>query len=156
MWITKSEFLSKRILPILTFHVTFTLSLHWPSIFFPFPFALFIHCHLNVSHSIFFSQGLFELPSSSSQLFLKPNGGRCLLFCRLESYVFNIQLISIGNTLFMLVCFDIYIFIELEEVVLIFSQLACLPSSLTRNFSSRFQLCFDFAMHYFGMPLLSL
>ena len=32
--------------------------------------------------------------------------------------------------------------------ILIFSQLAWLPSSSTRNFSSCFQLCFDFAMHH--------
>ena len=32
--------------------------------------------------------------------------------------------------------------------VLIFSQLASMSLCSPRNFSSRFQLCFDFAMHY--------
>ena len=50
----------------------------------------------------------------------------------------------------MLICFDvyIYIFIELEVDVFIFSQLVSMSLSSRRNFSSRFQLCFDFAMHY--------
>ena len=44
----------------------------------------------------------------------------------------------------------------MELDVLISSQPAWLVSSSTRSFNSRFQLCFDFAMHYgsFIVPLI--
>ena len=66
-----------------------------------------------------------------------------------EIYISNKKIISMGKTLFMLVCFDL-IYIKLYSLnwILILSELAQLLSSSTRNFSSRFQLCFDFAMHH--------
>ena len=57
-------------------------------------------------------------------------------------HISNIILISIGSTFLVLVCFDLILEMDVHN----FSQYACLPSFLTRNFS--FQLCFDFAMHY--------
>ena len=55
----------------------------------------------------------------------------------------SIILISIGNTLLVLVCFD---FSELQVDLHVFSQLGWLPSS-TRN-SLCFQLCFGFAKRH--------
>ena len=58
---------------------------------------------------------------------------------------FNRQHNIVHSGLFRL---NIYIYIHSLNWILIFSQLAWLPSSSTWNFSSRFQLCFDFAMHH--------
>ena len=59
----------------------------------------------------------------------------------------NIILISIGNTFLVQVCFYLlYIFIELEVELHVFSILVWLPY-LTRNFGLCFHLCFDFEMH---------
>ena len=60
----------------------------------------------------------------------------------------NIILISLGNPLLVLACFDfLYIFIELEENLHLFYYLAWFPSS-TQNFISCFQLCLYFTTHH--------
>ena len=60
----------------------------------------------------------------------------------------NIILISIGNTFLVQVCFYLlYIFIELEVELHVFSLLVWLPY-LIRNFGLCFHLCFDFEMHH--------
>ena len=76
-------------------------------------------------------------------------GGWCLLFCQRRSYTFNIILISIGNTVFMLVCFDVY-------SVLIFSQLARMsPFLLATELQFTFSTLFWFHNAPWA-PLLSL
>ena len=58
-----------------------------------------------------------------------------------ELYISNIIYIYIYIYLYIYIYIYIYIFVELEVDFNIFSQLAWLPSSSTRIFSSRFQLC---------------
>ena len=106
---------------------------------------LFFSTATSIFPTQFFSQGPLELPSSSSQLFLRPNGGWCLFFCQLRSYIFNIILITIANPLFMRVCSDMYAFIELDVGALIFSQLASTtPVSSPRT-----------SVHVFSIVLIS-
>ena len=85
--------------------------------------------HLLSSPLLFFSTATEMFPTLFSSVrdslnwqvaqasyFLKPKiieyGSRCLLFCQLRSYICHILLISVGNTLFMLVYFDIYSYIH--------------------------------------------
>ena len=118
------------------FHVTSASSFHLPSVFF-----LLLYYFSSLLLKRF---PLCFLRSVSSLLSAE------------ELWISNTILISVDNTMFVLVCFDliyiyiyiyIYIFIELEVDFHIFSQPAWLTSSSTRNFSSRLQLCFCFAMH---------
>ena len=65
-----------------------------------------------------------------------------------QKYTYQKRLINRSSKVGVDYAARIYIFIELEVVAPIFSQLANMSLSSPQNFSSRFQLCFDFAMHY--------
>ena len=128
-----------------------------------FTFCFLCFCLLIISTAIQMFVSLFSLVRTflncqvASQVFLKPNitdfqikserVQRSVLSLlsaeELLVLIPSIILISIGNTLLVLVCFD---FSELQVDLYVFSQLGWLLSS-TRN-SLCFQLCFGFAMHH--------
>ena len=114
-----------------------------------FSFAIFLHCQLNVFHSFFLQFSRLQnqkLSSMVASVFSSVNRGAIDFGYNLN---FNRQHNIVHSGLFRLnIYIYIYIYIHSLNWILIFSQLAWLPSPSTRNFSSRFQLCFDFAMHH--------
>ena len=157
MWISKLRVFRvfQSNLSILSFRVTSASSFHLPSIFFlllyyfsPLLLKRFPLCFLRLGTPGITKQ--LKLAISKIKNYRVSSSVSSLVSAE-ELWISNTILISVDYTMSLLVCFEliyIYIFIELEGDFHVFSQPAWLTSSSTRNFTSRLQLCFDFAMQY--------
>ena len=156
MWITKLRVFKvfQSNLPILkSFNVTSPSSIHLPSNLFPLlcsfsplPIKCFPICFLQLGTSWIAKYQLklaISNPDIKNYRVLRPVYS---FLSAEELHILKIILISIGKTLFVLVCFDL----TLENGVHNLTQYAWLPSFSTWNFSFQ-PFCFNFAMHYWSL-----